>query len=300
MCEHHDLRVESMDGGDFVVMPVGCKSWFCSKCAVGKGIALRSRLRERLDGTGDWVMLTFTVDQELFEDAQEAFEYLRTNRCVARTMRDLRNESHVGADWFAVIEFQENGWPHYHVMVQSEFVPIDRVRKIWGRLSPREEYGRVGMGSVFYSKPEFADADHAACYLTKYLIKEPKTGFPEWVLNHKGRIRRYATSHGFWRDTTEVEDVVEVEEEEDEPEREAKSAREVVASCTVKVVFGLIKDDGGFQYLGSLDLTWYEVTSVFGLEGEEKPFLIVADSLSALLALNQHQRQRRILTEVGP
>jgi hypothetical protein len=53
------------------------------------------------------------------------------------------------------------------------------------------------------SAPKFADAVHAARYATKYLIKAPSEGFPDWVMDmgDETRIRRYSASKGFWETT---------------------------------------------------------------------------------------------------
>ena len=56
-------------------------------------------------------------------------------------------------------------------------------------------------GTVHFRAPKFANPVHAARYATKYLIKSPEHGFPEWVLamGKDRRVRRYSTSKGFWR-----------------------------------------------------------------------------------------------------
>lgn len=55
------------------------------------------------------------------------------------------------------------------------------------------------MGMVRYSKPkQFQDGRHALLYATKYVVKWPEKGFPDWVMNYKGRVRRFSTSRHFW------------------------------------------------------------------------------------------------------
>ena len=53
---------------------------------------------------------------------------------------------------------------------------------------------------MFVSAPKFSSKAHAANYATKYLIKAPEEGWPEWVMWFDGQIHRYSTSRGFFQD----------------------------------------------------------------------------------------------------
>lgn len=122
-------------------------------------------------------------------------------------MRSLHESGHLlSRRFFAVVEWQRNTLqPHWHVLVESRFVPHELILNVWGsfrpRTAPRPEPGRPGVGFAWISRSDFADAEHAANYASKYLRKHPEHGFPAWVMQSKKRIRRYTTSRGFWQQT---------------------------------------------------------------------------------------------------
>jgi len=80
----------------------------------------------------------------------------------------------------------------------------------WSKHRPPEAGPVIGsrpaFGTVIFSAPEFIDPIHAARYATKYLIKYPEHGYPQWVLEMgaEKRIRRYGTSRPFWNNPTKA------------------------------------------------------------------------------------------------
>jgi len=152
-------------------------------------------------------MLTFTVDPELFDNPEEAFKHVTQKRAIARVMKEISpylNQINGRIAWFCVIEWQENGWPHWHVLVDADFVSIVAVRRAWRRFVPKSKRHLIrpnidSLGIVRYSLPQgFKSAKHAGLYASKYLVKFPEKGFPEWVMKARYRVRRYTTSRGFW------------------------------------------------------------------------------------------------------
>jgi len=51
---------------------------------------------------------------------------------------------------------------------------------------------------ILFSAPKFANAEHAGRNATKYLIKAPSEGFPDWVMDmgDETQIRRDSASKG--------------------------------------------------------------------------------------------------------
>jgi len=181
-----------------------CKDWFCPHCSQVQGPKLRAKLIDRLLLWRRPFMLTFTIDRDLFESAEQAFLWVTQRRAISRVMKAIKPHLH-RADWFCIVEFQvDGGWPHWHVLVDADHVPIHEVRKAWRRCVPKDRRHLIrpsidSMGIVRYSKPEgFANARHAGLYASKYLVKYPEDGFPDWVMQARYRIRRYTTSRGFW------------------------------------------------------------------------------------------------------
>jgi hypothetical protein len=120
-----------------------------------------------------------------FGSAVEAHRLVTEKRYVAELMRRLGVKV-----WVSVLEFQTKtgeGWPHWHVLLDPSSCPGGElsVRKVWQTW--RDLWG---IGGCDWSPPsDYADSRHAVNYVTKYLTKHPRGGYPQWVLNSKRRIR---------------------------------------------------------------------------------------------------------------
>jgi len=213
-----------------------CKDWFCSHCAKIQGYRLRQALIQRIQWWKHPMMLTCTLDHQIFPEGPDfAFKLVLKKRAIAEMMKFL--EKYHGGYWFCVLEWQCNGWPHWHILIDSEFIPIKEVEKAWGRFVPRDRRHLVRssigtMGMCRYSSPPggFKNGCHAARYVTKYLIKPPEHAYPEWVLDAPYRIRRYSTSRGFWGELTH-RDASTVGSGEQKLERVSHTHRERLAKC---------------------------------------------------------------------
>jgi hypothetical protein len=114
------------------------------------------------------------------------------------------------------MEFQENGWAHWHLIFDAAFVHFDVLcdawaKAGWGGRAGVERWGvrpkYVGKGQ----KPVFGSVNFqlrgreslgAMChYLTKYVTKMPAGGWPGWLGRFNGQLRRWSTSRNFWRNT---------------------------------------------------------------------------------------------------
>lgn len=148
-------------------------------------------------------MWTLTLDPELFGwDHAEAYRYCSKNRVVSRLVRELNRRGHLlSGDYFCAVEYQQNGMVHFHVLLNARYVPFGDVCEIWNRFRPKDadevEGDRPGFGAVRFSAPKFASMEHAANYATKYVIKTPEEGWPDWVLQQRN-LARYSISKGLW------------------------------------------------------------------------------------------------------
>lgn len=179
-------------GYRYKAKPCRCRSWFCDKpsCLKTSARRLLSRLLPVLETFSGMLMLTLTVDPSRFESPLEAFEFLKKKRCVAELVKSLCKSGHLHSHrFFYVLEWQQNGMPHFHALVESNFIPFDVLAARWNR--------RVrGFGHVRISKSRFHSPLHAARYACKYLTKPPKDGYPQWVMEYRGQIKRFSTSRG--------------------------------------------------------------------------------------------------------
>lgn len=225
----------------FRVKSCVCRSRFCPCCCGWLGRDLRGRLVEVLGTYQGVYTLTLTVDPENFPDDPEgAFRYVLKRRCIAKLVEQLHKLGHLHSRrYFVVVEWQRNGYPHWHVVLDATFIPFVVITATWDRFRPSWLGPPVGrrppMGSSRFTKKFAGGADaglHAARYVAKYLTKHPADGYPDWVLGADYRIRRYSTSRGFWGAAGEPEPAVEDDEgEEGERERVPQTIRQRVESC---------------------------------------------------------------------
>lgn len=188
----------------YKVKPCRCRSWFCDNedCLKVTARQLLNRLLPVLETFDGMMMLTLTVDPKLFASPLAAYEYLKEHRCVAELVRSLWKAGHLRSRrFFYVVEWQrETEMPHFHLLVDADFIPFGSLAEAWNRFRP-DSAGPVvgnapGFGHVRISKKGFANSSHAARYACKYLTKPPRDGYPSWVMEYRGQIKRFSTSRG--------------------------------------------------------------------------------------------------------
>lgn len=167
--------------------------------------------------------------------------------------------------WVWVLEAQEengDGWPHWHILLDigdlpamwynkdtqeaQEQAPANKTGWVYiphyfdlnkaHRLLTKWKIGKQCKLSV--RRDSFNTGKHAVFYITKYLIKSPKRGFPAWMLETP-RLKFYASSRAFSRSDEPAEPEIEKKKYK---EREIKTARrpvERVSECCKKVVFSI-------------------------------------------------------------
>ncbi len=147
------------------------------------GRSVRARLLDKAREVVTPRLLTLTVDRKRFQGPEEAWRYVTEHRLVPRLMDDLGVRW-----WYAGLEFQMqtgDGWPHWHVMIDLEGpkgrIDLKRAWYLW-----RDKWGVGGLD--LGKQRDSQDAVTAVRYVTKYVVKYPKAGFPKWVMQ-KHRIR---------------------------------------------------------------------------------------------------------------
>jgi hypothetical protein len=229
------------------------------------GYALRARLVPILQTFKGLTMVTFTIDPTLFPDPESAYFYMKDKRCIAKTIQDLKRWGYLNTPrYFYVVEWQKNTQQaHFHVLFDSSYIEWNALLKSWSKHRPKDsgpvQGDRPAFGTVLFSAPRFADAVHAASYATKYLIKAPSEGFPDWVLDmgDETRIRRYSASKGFWGTTAKATTSTSTERK-----NTFKTYRQRIATCgdsvhVFEVKEGLDRKTGEIStehvWLGQLD-----------------------------------------------
>ena len=177
------------------------------------GKALRTKLRDRLCKFACVYGITLTLDGELFSSPEEAWRYVMKNRLLSVFVKKLHDGGFLNSrDYFWVVEWQEETQQaHWHLLVDAHFVPFGEIVAAWSSFRPKsalplpfkvtagnyKTLERPAFGSVRFSMKS-TNPWTAAGYATKYVVKVPDYGFPDWVLDYVGRVPRYGHSRGFF------------------------------------------------------------------------------------------------------
>ncbi len=256
-------------------------------------------LRERLAKFSSVYGITLTIDGTLFSSPETAWRYVMDHRLLASLVKKLHEKGFLKSrNYFWVVEWQgETEQAHWHLIVDSDFVPYGEIVAIWSSFRPKsapklaekvtaENYralDRPAFGSVRFTLNN-AKPWNAALYATKYLVKVPERGFPDWVLDYEGRIPRYNHSKGFFSEgkpsTTSSgarADPLDFNPDALDRRPERKTLRQRIRQCKAKTVIlrALVYREGGVlkpqrpKFVGMLNVPFRTVCQELGLDAEE-------------------------------
>jgi hypothetical protein len=163
--------------GKFKYQRHRCKSWACRRCGRLKLRVVRARIADYAAQHKLQRLVTLTLDPKKLPPGlsqKKKVQYLR--QCWRGMRVYLRRKLGRSAAFISVLEFQQNGNPHLHVLVDT-YLPKDWLLGSWQAL---------GGG---YTDVRFVDLHRVALYLSKYMTKEWLEEFPEGC-------RRITASHG--------------------------------------------------------------------------------------------------------
>lgn len=159
----------------YVVCPVTCKRWGCEYCAVRK---IR-KLAFLTNGAAPNRWIRLGVDPVKYDSPRAAWEH--TSPLVPECCRVLRKIRQCEIEYLRVTELHASGFPHYHALLRSGFIPQKQLSDTWGRLTGAPVVWIAKIDSTFSSFR----------YLVKYLTKLHKI---EWTERH------VSYSRGFFRE----------------------------------------------------------------------------------------------------
>jgi hypothetical protein len=145
----------------------------------------------------DVVLISLTFNRENFAGPREAYEAgaARITKFVERLWRWGLITTR---EWFRVLECHESGWPHFHVLLNAKRIPFEDVFRAWnGHDRVKGEKPRWGIVDIRGRKAGWEKRD-AVGYVCAYVTKRPADGWPAWIMESEGRIRRFQASKGFW------------------------------------------------------------------------------------------------------
>ena len=151
-----------------------CKCWNCSYCGPKKAGRYRNAIREVAEAHKLCRFLTLTLDPRLMDQA-EPVSYI--NKAFAKWRIYLKRRLGVLVVYIRILEFQKNGNPHFHILV-DRFIPQPLIQSTWQA---------AGGGRMVFIK--YVDIHRISRYLSKYLTKELLLSAPK-------RSRRVTVSRG--------------------------------------------------------------------------------------------------------
>ena len=156
-----------------VITQPPCNRWRCPRCANIKAF----KLQKRMELTRPNRFLTLTHLPKDGESPQEALRRMRKDWHVLQR-RLQRANSHTSLRYLLVVEWTGAGFPHFHILLNSRYLPQRTISRMW-----REIHGAPIVDIRRVRQPK-----RAAKYLAKYLSKH--TELPP-------RLRRWSCSRGY-------------------------------------------------------------------------------------------------------
>lgn len=186
-----------------------CRRWSCRLCAETKIKRIACSVRRARPNR----LLTLTINPALYESPRDAFE--QTSKKVPLLIRKLRKKFGE-VEYLRVTEVTKNGWPHYHLLVRSGYLPHAVVKALWSEMT----------GAKIVDLRQVKQSFHAYQYLVKYLSKLHKL---EWTERHVSMSKQFAE-----KDEWEPENPVETAEGEFHSFHPAFFLCERFEGCTIK------------------------------------------------------------------
>ena len=159
------------NSGHLILQAVSCGTWPCPVCS-------RSKIRRLADACVHAApnrLLTLTVDPKLHSTPRIAFD--ATSKQVPELIRRLRLKF-PPVEYLRVTELHKSGYPHYHLMVRSPYLPHPVIKAAWIDLT----------GAEIVNVRQVKDSFRAYYYLAKYLSKLHSI---EWTERHVSYSRDF-------------------------------------------------------------------------------------------------------------
>ncbi|MBT7990741.1 MAG: hypothetical protein HN769_12805 [Anaerolineae bacterium] len=188
--DNNSIREEWEPEKVFVVA-ASCQCGLCPKCGPRIGGEVREVLLGKKGEFRRAALLTLTVDLagtttgKGFESPHAAFKAVNKGQYIATLLKLMGLPK-----WVRVVEFQKNGNPHWHVLLDLPFkYNIQKARTLaWKKWRDDWGIGGVDLGTGKKGRDQFNDPEHAINYITKYLTK-PEDELPVWVME-MGTLRK--------------------------------------------------------------------------------------------------------------
>ncbi len=137
------------------VIQIRCKRWGCRHCGQRKTTHLGWRCEDAMPNR----LITLTVNNTLWETPRDAYE--RTKGKVTQLATRLRRV-YGEFEYLRVLEVTKLGWPHYHLIVRSGYIPQKVLSSVWSDLT----------GAFIVDVRKIKKRQDVYFYVVKYLSKQ--------------------------------------------------------------------------------------------------------------------------------
>lgn len=139
----------------WVMIQIRCKRWGCRHCGERKMAHFANKVRDAKPNK----FITLTVATGQWDNPRAAYD--GTRRAVTQLAVKIRRR--FGEfEYFRVLETTKKGWPHYHLIARSGYIPQSDLSDMWKELT--------GAHIVDIRKP--GQSKHVYSYVMKYLGKQ--------------------------------------------------------------------------------------------------------------------------------
>lgn len=139
----------------WVIIAICCRRWSCPICGRKKV----AHYAQRVSAAKPNRLVTLTVNPANHESPRAAYD--DTRRAIPALSAKLRRR--FGEfEFFRILEVTKKGWPHYHLMVRSEYIPQPEISSLWNEL----------VGAPIVDVRALHKSVQAYWYVVKYLGKQ--------------------------------------------------------------------------------------------------------------------------------
>jgi len=173
------LSLYDLDSERWHLFEVSCKVWDCPVCGPRKTWHLCRRIATAKPNR----FLTLTSHHHASRTPKQVWDETRFQ--LPELIRTLRKRTGP-LEYCRVIEETKSGYPHYHLLLRSGFIPQQTISTIWQHLT----------GAFIVDIRKVDPNLRVASYIAKYLAKQTKLSFTN---------RRVTQSRGFFPTAGPVE-----------------------------------------------------------------------------------------------
>jgi len=118
----------SMTLDRYVIVAVTCKRWGCRFCGDKKVKRLAAITAQAKPNT----LITLTVNPRVHHTPHDAWS---TTRRKIPVLSQLIRKSCGEFEYLKILEVTKKGWPHYHFIARSDWIPQKQLSKWWKKLT---------------------------------------------------------------------------------------------------------------------------------------------------------------------